>query len=105
MLQFHEGKLVFTGGKIEALNRGRAGALAFTKACCCNAPCNRVVLMLTVGISGNTTDNIEPPRTDIPIREGATLMWHYHIQDTVGDDAGKKLSSTQLGSGVLLQRL
>lgn len=88
-LQFHEGKLVFTGGKIEALNRGDAGMLAFTKACCCNAPCNRVVLMLTVGISGNTTDNIEPPRTDIPIREGATLMWHYHIQDTVGVDAGK----------------
>ena len=88
-LQFHEGKLVFTGGKIESLNRGQAGALAFTKACCCNAPCNRVVLMLTVGISGNTTDNIEPPYTNIPIREGATLMWHYHIQDTVGDDAGK----------------
>ena len=89
-LQFYEGKLVFTGGKIEALNRGEPGRIAFTKACCCNVPCNRVVLMLTVGISGNTNGgSLEPPDTNIPIREGATLLWHYHIQDTVGNDAGR----------------
>ncbi len=94
-LQFHEGKLVFTGGKIEALNRGEPGRIAFTKACCCNVPCNRVVIMLTIGISGNTTDNIFPPaQDDFPVeknggREGTTLLWHYWIHDTVGDDAGK----------------
>lgn len=89
-LQFHEGKLVFTGGKIEALQRGEPGKIAFTKACCCNVPCNRVVLMLTVGISGNTNGGpLEPPDINIPIREGATLFWHYHIMDTVGDDAGR----------------
>tara|TARA_B100000085_G_scaffold174383_1_gene158839 strand:+ start:7529 stop:8527 length:999 start_codon:yes stop_codon:yes gene_type:complete len=47
--------------------------------------------MLTVGISGNTDRNNpeEPPYTNIPIREGATLLWHYHIEDTVGADAGR----------------
>jgi hypothetical protein len=88
-LQFHEGKLVFTGGKIEALNRGTAGRIAFTKACCCNVPCNRVVIMLKVGVSGNTAagSTVEPPYIDIPVennggRPGTTLKWHYHIQDT-----------------------
>lgn len=82
LLQFTRGKLLFTGKKIESMERGDPGLLAFTPACCCNQECFRTVIFVSISVAGNTDGPIEPPDSP-PIRKGAKLIFNYHIYDTV----------------------
>jgi hypothetical protein len=82
LVQFSRGKPLFTGRKIEEMERGPAGMLAFTPACCCNQECFRTVIFVSIGVAGNTDGPIEPPDSP-PIRKGAKVLFHYHIYDTV----------------------
>ncbi len=82
LVQFTRGKVLFTGRKIESMERGDPGLFALTPACCCNQECFRTVIFVSISVAGNVDGPVEPPDSP-PIRDGARILFHYHIYDTV----------------------